>query len=209
MPFKRPCLLALCTVLLAAQSHAHESHEPRFAAAAKAAVRKSSLPARKSGLWEVTVRSDDLVLRRQGQAQQRPQTVQMCTSAEAEPVMLFAVVPGQTDCHEVRVTRRARNAGGGYDISTVCYVHDNRVDAHMDLRGDLESAYSGSYSVKYTRTPLQNTGRMVFEGRWMGACKPGQRAGDMVLPNGVTVNVVDAVKRAAEGHGHEGHNHKH
>lgn len=206
MPFARPCLLALCAALMVAQGHTHESHEPRSAASVKA-VRKSPLPSRKSGLWEVTVRSDDLVLRRQGQAPQRPQTVQMCTNAEVEPVMLFAVVPGQTDCHEIKATRRAKNAGAGYDISTVCYVHDNRVDAHMNLRGDLKTAYDGSYSVKYTRTPLQNTGRMVFEGRWLGACKPDQRPGDMVLPNGVTVNVVDAVKRAEEGHG--GHNHKH
>lgn len=207
MPVKQFSLFAVSAALLATLSHASEPHDSHHVVAKD--VRKSALPARRSGLWEVTVRSDDLVLRRQGQPQQRPQTVQMCTSAEAEPVMLFAIVPGQSDCHEVEVSRRPKNAGAGYEISTVCYVHDNRVEAHMQLLGDLQSAYNGSYSVKYGLTPLQNTGRMVFEGRWLGACKPSQQPGDMVLPNGVTVNVIDAIKRAEEGHGHGAHNHKH
>ena len=76
--------LALSTALLATQGMAH---------AAPASPDK--LPTRKSGLWQVKVRSDDLVLHRQGQVQQGPQTVQMCTSTEVEPVMLFAIVPAQ------------------------------------------------------------------------------------------------------------------
>lgn len=197
--------LALCAALVAAPAVAQ-------APAKEVAKKKASpLPARKPGLWEVTLRSEGLSLKRQGQGQgqgpQRPQTVQQCTTTEAEPVMLLSIVPGQGHCHEVTVKRRAQ--GGGHDIRTVCYVHDNRVDMQMELMGDLRSAYNGAFDAKYTQTPLDNTGRMVFEGRWLGACKPGQRAGDMVLPNGVTVNVVDDRKRA-ESHshkGHEGHDH--
>ena len=190
--------MAICLALLAAQGVS--AHGP---------ARKSTVPARKAGLWEVTVRSDDLVLRRQGAAPQRPQTVQMCTSAEAEPVMLFAVVPAQENCRETKTRLRAKSEGGGYDIATVCYVHDNRVDMHMELRGDLQSAYSGAFSVKYAQTPLGNTGRMLFEGRWLGTCNPGQRQGDMVLPNGITVNVVDDQKRAEALHAREVHDHTH
>lgn len=189
--------LALCAALLAFQGLAH---------AAPAAQEKAATPwpARKAGLWEVTVRSDDLVLRRQGQAQPRPQTVRMCTDAAAESVMLLAIVPGQENCREVNAARRSAEAGGGWDIHTVCFVHDNRVETRMQLTGDLQSNYGGAYSVTFRDTPLQNTGRMLFEGRWLGACEPRQRVGDMVLPNGVTVNVVDDRRRAEEhgGHGH-------
>lgn len=174
----------------------------------KQVVKVSTLPARKSGLWEVTLRTDDLVLKRPGQAAPRPQTVQQCTSAEAESTMLMSIVPGQEDCHEVKVQRRAKSAGGGYDISTVCYVHDNRADTRVELRGDLQSEYRGTYDVKYAQTPMRNTGRWLFEGRWLGACKPGQRPGDMVLPNGVTVNVV-ADKQKRESHSHSPHDHQH
>ena len=188
--------LALCVALLALQGAAHE---------APITQKKASrpLPARKHGLWEVTVRSDELMLQRQGQAQSRPQTVQMCTNAEAESVMLFAIVPGQQNCREVSARPRSAKFGGGWDIRTLCFVHDNRVETEMQLTGDLQAEYRGAYSVKYPATLMHNTGRMLFEGRRLGDCSAGQRPGDMVLPNGVTVNVVADRKRAEEG----GHKH--
>jgi len=171
----------------------------------------SALPARKSGLWEVRVRKDDLAGPRQGpQASRAPATVLQCTSPEAEPAMLLAVVPGQEDCSAPRVaSRRGAGRERTYDVSTVCYVHDNRVNARITLSGDLQSAYRGTFDVQYARTPQHDTGPMVFEGRWLGACQAGQRPGDMVLPNGVTVNVVDDLQRAQhQGHqDHQGHRH--
>lgn len=161
----------------------------------------SRLPARKSGLWEVTLRPE-------GPGPRTGQTVQQCTSAQAEPVMLLSILRGQEHCSEVKVARRAASAGGGYDIRTVCEVHDNPVRAQVVLRGDLQSAYTGTFEVKFLATPQNDTGRVAFEGRWLGACKPGQRPGDMVLPNGVTVNVVDD-KTRAEAQGREGHGHAH
>ena len=186
--------LALCVALLACQGNAH---------AAPAAAKKAPnnpLPARKSGLWEVTLRSDT-------PGPRQGQTVQQCTSAEAERVMLMSIVPGQENCRETTVARRAK--GAGYDMRTVCYVHDNRVEARMELTGDLQSAYAGRFSVKYSQTPLRDPGPTAFEGRWLGACQPGQRPGDMVLPNGITVNVVDDKKRSEEAHAHEEKGHKH
>ena len=193
MPFTRSCL-ALCAAMLALQGHAHEPPKSTRSAAAH----KSPLPARKSGLWEVMVRSDT-------PGPRQGQTVLQCTSTEAERVMLMAVVPGQENCREIKVARRAK--GAGYDIHTVCYVHDNRVEARMELTGDLQSAYAGRFSVKYSQAPVRDPGPMAFEGRWLGACRPGQRLGDMVLPNGVTVNVVDDKRRAEAAHVHEGRAH--
>ena len=180
MQFTRSCL-ALCMALLAAQGYAHEEQA--------GTARKSQLPARKSGLWEVTLRSDT-------SGPRTGQTVQQCTSAEAEPVMLMAIVPGQENCREIRATRHAKKAG--YYIRTVCQVHDNRVETRMELTGDLQSAYEGRFSVKFSRSTAPAQTPTVFEGRWLGACKPGQRSGDMVLPIGVTVNVVDDKKHAEE-----------
>lgn len=193
-----PLALVLCAALLAAHGAAHSAPP-----AAKKSARKDALPARKAGLWEVVVRGDT-------PGPRRGQTVQQCTDAAAEAYMLMSIVPGQEDCHETRVRRRPGKAGGRYDISTVCYVHDNRVQTRMELAGDLQSAYEGRFAVEHSQAGTPNQGPMAFEGRWLGACKPGQRPGDMVLPNGVTVNVVDDVRRAqAGGRAHEGHGHKH
>lgn len=205
-------VLALCLLAWGASCAAHEAqhtgatHPAAKAANAPQGSRQPSLPTRKDGLWEVLVRSDDLVLKRAGRASPQPVTVRQCTSAAAEPAMLMSIVPGQEDCHERKVRRRAKGAAAGYDISTVCYVHDNRVNTQMQLLGDLQSAYHGSFQTKFPQTPLHNTARMVFEGRWLGACAAGQRPGDMLLPNGVTVNVVDDHQRAQNAD-HTGHKH--
>lgn len=194
----RKCSLALCAALMAVPGAAHEKPTEKASHVGKKAAKSSVLPARKSGLWEVTLRSGETLLRRQGVGKARAQTVQQCTSAETEAVMLLSILPGQENCRDLKAPRRIK--GGGYDIRTVCYVHDNRVEAQMMLVGDLQSSYSGTFEVKFAQTPMDNTGRTAFEGRWLGPCNSGQRAGDMVLPNGVTVNVVDDTKRA-EGHG--------
>lgn len=174
------------------------------------AAQAASMPVRQSGLWEVTLRSEDLVLRRQGQALARSQTVRMCTSEQVEHIMLFAIVPGQENCRPLQVRRQALASGARHTLQSECYVHENRVDSEMELHGDLQSAFHGTFSVQYEKTPIHNTGRMIFDGRRLGACHPNQRPGDMVLPNGVTVNVVDDKRRVeSAGSDHAGHHHPH
>ena len=46
-----------------------------------------SLPVRKAGLWEVTIRGA-------GDSMMRQQKVQQCTNEEVESIMLLSVVPG-------------------------------------------------------------------------------------------------------------------
>jgi hypothetical protein len=33
--------------------------------------------------------------------------------------------------------------------------------------------------------------RMTIAAKWLGPCGKGQRAGDMILPNGMTMNILD------------------
>lgn len=158
----------------------------------------SNLPARKAGLWEVTLSAH--ALQGPGSARQPDVTVQQCTSPAAEPVMLLALLPGQENCSATRVARRA-GPGGGHEIATTCSTHGSPVQGRMELWGDLQSVYGGTFSVRFPQAPQENLGPVPFQGRWLGSCRPGQRAGDMVLPNGVTVNVVDDAARVQE-HAH-------
>lgn len=160
---------------------------------------RAALPARKAGLWEVTVQPHAPA--GMGGMRQPPQTVRQCTSAKAERVMLLAILPGQENCGKFQVAKRAGQGGSGYDIAGVCKVHDQRVLATVQLRGDLRSVYSGTYRVEFPGAPAGSSGPVDFQGRWLGACAAGQRPGDMVLPNGIKVNVVDDVGRA-ETHAH-------
>ncbi len=152
-----------------------------------------ALPVRKPGLWEVTLRSGT-------QSVMRQQQVQQCTDRATDQVSLMSIVPGQEHCHQTRVKKTRK----GLEVNTTCWVHDNRVEAQIRLLGDFQKAYEGQFEVKYSKPVRFNPGLTHFTARWLGECKPGQRPADMVLPNGVTVNVVDDLKTHQ---GHDGHDH--
>lgn len=160
---------------------------------------RASLPVRKPGLWEVTVQAH--APRGMGGVKQAPVTVQQCTDVKAERVMLLAVLPTQENCLASKVAKLAGKAGSGYDIAVTCKVHDQPVLARMRLTGDLQSVYAGTYRVEHPGKETLNVGPVDFQGRWLGGCKPGQRPGDLRLPNGITVNPVDDAARA-EQHRH-------
>jgi hypothetical protein len=155
----------------------------------------ADLPLRKPGLWEVTVQAHAPA--GAGGRVQPAMTVLQCTDASAERVVPLFLLPAREGCQRITVTKK----GGGHDVSTVCASHGQRVDMQLTLRGDLQASYSGTYRTQYPGAPSNNTASVPFEGRWLGRCKPGQRAGDMVLPNGITVNPVDDARRASE-HAH-------
>lgn len=159
----------------------------------------SNLPARKAGLWEVTLAAH--ASQGPGSAMQPEVTVQQCTNAAAEPVMLLALLPAQESCTETRVARRS-GQGGGHDIRTECSSDGRPVRGRVSLWGDLQNIYGGDYSVSFPQTPQNNVGPVAFQGRWLGSCRAGQRPGDMILPNGITVNVVDDAARI-RAHAHE------
>lgn len=156
------------------------------------------LPLRKAGLWEVIIQAhtpDGL-----GSARQPAVTVRQCTRADVDAVVLLSILPGQENCAHPKIARIG-DKGSGRVVTTACRVHDNQVRGRMELRGDLQSVYAGRYSVEFAQTPQQNVGPVGFQGRWLGSCAAGQKPGDMVLPNGITVNVVDAAARPS-GHAH-------
>ena len=157
----------------------------------------AGLPVRKAGLWEVTIQAHSPA--GMGGRVQPAMTVLQCTDAKAERVVPLFLLPAREGCQRITVKKNA--ARGSHEVSTVCQTHGQRMDMQLTLRGDMQARYDGTYRIQHPATPSNNTGQVPFEGRWLGRCKPGQRAGDMVLPNGITVNTVDDARRASE-HAH-------
>lgn len=155
----------------------------------------ADLPIRKPGLWEVTI--DTHVPPGAGARTQPAMTALQCTDAGAERIVPLFLLPARDQCRQITVSRN----GSGHEVNTVCETHGQRVDTQVKVRGDMQARYDGTYRIRYAGTPSNDTGQVPFKGRWLGRCKPGQRAGDMVLPNGITVNTVDDARRAS-GHAH-------
>lgn len=148
------------------------------------------VPARKPGLWEVALAGVE-----QG-TPQAPATVQQCVDRANDAQILLSIAPGQENCGVSAVRRQ----GQRYQVSNRCSVHGQRVDMQMELSGDFQQRYEGSYLVRFAGKVQPESRR--FEARWLGACRSGMQPGDMALPNGIVVNVLKPPHTHADGHGH-------
>ena len=154
------------------------------------------LPTIKDGLWEVT-------LQEQKESAALPVKVLQCVDKKTSALMLMSPLPGQDACRAPVV----KKSGGGYNVQPVCSVHDTNVNTKMRLTGDFTSQYAGAFETRYASTQVPQPKPQKFEGRWLGECKPGMKPGDLVLPNRITVNLLEKAKeKASSGHDHD-HDH--
>ena len=68
---------------------------------------------------------------------------------------------------------------------------------HGVISGDFNSAYTVKVSSKreggpaVPGRPADGTSNMTMEAKWLGACKADQKPGDMIMSNGMKMNIRD------------------
>jgi len=84
----------------------------------------------------------------------------------------------------------------------VCDMGGSRMHSKSTMVFDGNSAYRTEIDTTYD-PPFMGRARskMMMTARNVGPCKPGQRPGDLVLPNGQTMNMHDILAGARSGHG--------
>jgi len=149
-------------------------------------LRPIDMPARKPGLWEVKMVFEGRKL--------PAQVMKQCTDAASDKVM-NSNFGGSTQeaCSKQDVTKSAT----GMIIDSVCKFGDSTSTSHAVVTGSFDSAYT--VNVTSTReggrpmpgaTPGAPT-QMTIEAKWLGPCAAGQKPGDVVMANGMTMNVLD------------------
>jgi hypothetical protein len=145
----------------------------------------AELPLRKPGLWEMKLVRGGTSL---------PElTMQHCTDATTDKDMANVSSPLSK---EICSKNDLQQTATGYVSDSVCSVAGVSVTTHADITGDFNSAYtvkSTSHSERpVSGLPKDNT--TTVEAKWLGACKPDQKPGDIVMPGGFKLNVKDAEK---------------
>jgi hypothetical protein len=95
------------------------------------------------------------------------------------------------------------NSGGAITVDSICKFGETTSTSHAVITGDFNS----DYTVEVTSTreggrpipggaPGQES-HMKIAAKWIGACAAGQRPGDVIMSNGMTMNVIDLAKRMA------------
>ncbi len=145
---------------------------PAFAAAA---------PARKPGLWEVKTAIE---------GQGRAVTVQQCIDAATDQMLQSSAGPFSAPlCTGREVTK----SDTGMTIDTRCSFNGKAANAHAVVSGSFDSAYTMTVTAEGGELPPI---KMTMEGKWLGACAAGQQPGDVIMANGVKVNIPELQKRA-------------
>jgi hypothetical protein len=143
------------------------------------------MPLRKAGLWEMKLVRTGSPL--------PEMTMQHCTDETTDKEMATAFSPMSK---EICSKRDIQQTATGYVTDSVCSAGGASVTSHSDIVGDFNSAYTIKMTVHSDRGavgPPRDT-TMTIEAKWLGACKPDQKPGDIVMPGGFKLNVKDAEK---------------
>ena len=143
------------------------------------------MPVRKAGLWEMKM------LRTGSPAPDM--TMQHCTDETTDKEMSTTFSPmAKEACSRNDIQKTAT----GYVADSVCSIGGTSITAHSETTGDFNSAYTVKTTSHSQGGPagVPPDSTMTIEAKWLGACKPDQKPGDIIMPGGIKLNVKDMEK---------------
>jgi hypothetical protein len=145
------------------------------------------LPIRKAGLWEMKVlRTGSPV---------PDMAMQHCTDATTDKQMSTSFSPSKDICSKQDIQKTAT----GYVSDSVCGVAGMTITSHAEITGDFNSAYTVKSTSHSERGPsgVPRDSTTTIDAKWLGACKPDQKPGDIMMPGGMKMNILDLEKMKA------------
>jgi hypothetical protein len=140
------------------------------------------LPVRKPGLWEIRIKLTG------GAAPTA--MMRHCTDETVDRQMSTLFNPlSPPPCSKSNILKEADH----YTISSSCTADDKIVKVMSDVSGDFQTSYTVVTETKTQDDPDSDPTltSMTLEGKYTGACKWGQKAGDVVMAGGLKVNIKD------------------
>ncbi len=146
-------------------------------------------PKLKPGLWEMERSAE--------RGAQHPNRMTMCLDDTVQKEMFdmgAGAMKGMCSKHEFKMSG---NRGTG---DFICDFGGSRMHSKSTMQMTGNTGYRTEIHTTYDPPFMgQRETTTVLSARHVGACKPGQRPGDMLLPNGQTLNVRDTMSGAAKG----------
>jgi hypothetical protein len=143
------------------------------------------LPPRKAGLWDIKMNLEGRNLPVTG--------MQQCVDAETDKLMNSIGGSMREACSK----QDMQKVGNTIVVDSVCKIGESTTTSHGVITGDFNSAYTVKVTSKHTGgpaipgRPADGTTTMTIEAKWMGACKPDQKPGDIIMSTGMKMNIRD------------------
>jgi Protein of unknown function (DUF3617) len=152
----------------------------------------AEMPARKAGLWEIATSAGNRMAIRQCIDAATDQMMQ--SRAGTGPAPGTGPGAGTPPCSK----RDVQKTGDTVTIDSTCTVAGRTVNTHAVVTGSFDSAYTMTVTSQGDGIPA-GAGTMTMSAKWLGPCAADQRPGDMIMPNGMKINILDLQKRGLPG----------
>ncbi len=144
----------------------------------------AELPTRKAGLWEVRMGVD---------GKSAGQVIQQCIDATTDQMMQSSAGPISA---QACPKRDVQKSGDTVTIDSVCSFNGKTATSHAVITGSFDSAYTMNVTSKSDAIPAGSN--MTIQAKWLGPCAADQKPGDMIMPGGFKVNILDLQKRSGQ-----------
>ena len=149
-----------------------------------AAATAAELPLRKPGLWQVKTSVDN--------SNAQALVIQQCIDADTDQMLQSSAGPFAPSACPERDVKRSENST---TIDSVCTVGGKTATAHSVVSGSFDSAYTMTVTSQSEDLPGGKM-TMTMEAKWLGSCKADQKPGDIVMSNGVKINIPEILKHS-------------
>jgi len=151
-------------------------------AALSASAFSADMPKRKSGLWEIKMTHE-------GSSGMGP--IQQCIDQNTDNLMQQKAKDNKQDCSVMDV----KTSGNKVVVHSVCKIEGATATTDGVFEGAFDSAYKGTMKTQLN-PPMHGMSQsnMTLDARWLGACKAGQKPGDVIMPNMGGMNINDMMK---------------
>ncbi len=162
-----------------------------LAAAALMAVPAAALdvPPRKPGLWSVTLGMKGMPANMAGMM-----TSQHCVDASVDQMRNPVTGNARTEqCTKLTFDKTAT----GYTFDSTCAMDGGTIETHGVVIGSFDSAYQMDMTTKHLGNAppgMPAESHMTIDAKWLSACTAGMRPGDVLMANGMKMNVIDMAK---------------
>jgi hypothetical protein len=143
----------------------------------------AEMPSRKPGLWEVTMIFENRNL--------PGQTVQQCIDAASDQMMQSSAGPFAQQACSKRDVQRSAN---GMTIDSTCTIGGKTATSHAEVTGSFDTAYTMKVTSQSEGMPGGKMA-MTMAAKWLGPCTADQKPGDMIMGNGMKMNILEMQKR--------------
>jgi Protein of unknown function (DUF3617) len=148
-------------------------------------TRADELPSRKPGQWEVR----QII----GTAKTSPLVIKQCIDAATDHLLQSSTGPYSAD---LCPTRSMQKSADGMTIDATCTIAGKTAKTHAVISGSFDSAYKMTVTSQGEGAP-GNDITLSLEAKWLGPCAADQKPGDLVMGNGMKINILDAQKQGA------------